>query len=75
MRQVGAESELIKTRPPPIHVHQLFFSNSTDVCKINHSNKHVYVVVNFLFQLIFIFPLFLDMVIYAKEFKTKENKN
>ena len=31
----------------------------------------VYVVVNFLFQLIFIFPLFWGMVMYANEFKTK----
>ena len=36
--------------------------------------KKVYVVVNFLFQLIFIFPLFLGMVIYANEFKTKEKQ-
>ena len=28
----------------------------------------IYVVVNFLFQLIFIFPLFLGMVMYANEF-------
>ena len=37
---------------------------------------HVYVVetVNFLFQLIFIFPLFLSMVMYANEFKTKEKQ-
>ena len=35
---------------------------------------YVYVVVNFLFQLIFIFPLFLGMVIYANEFKTKEKQ-
>ena len=35
----------------------------------------VYVVVNFLFQLIFIFPLFLGMVMYAKQFKTKEKQN
>ena len=34
----------------------------------------VYVVVNFLFQLIFIFPLFLGMVMYANEFKTKEKQ-
>ena len=34
----------------------------------------VYVVVNFLFQLIFIFPLFLGMVMYAKQFKTKEKQ-
>ena len=32
----------------------------------------VYVVVNFLSQVIFIFPLFLGMVMYANEFKTKE---
>ena len=30
----------------------------------------VYVVVNFLSQVIFIFPLFLGMVIYANEFET-----
>ena len=35
---------------------------------------YIYVVVNFLFQLIFIFPLFLGMVIYANEFKTKEKQ-
>ena len=35
----------------------------------------VYVEVNFLFQLIFIFPLFLGMVMYAKQFKTKEKQN
>ena len=32
------------------------------------------VVVNFLFQLIFIFRLFLGMVMYANEFKTKEKQ-
>ena len=32
----------------------------------------VHVVVNFLFQVIFVFPLFLDMVIYANEVETKE---
>ena len=35
-------------------------------------HNNVYVVVNFLFQLIFIFPLFWGMVMYANEFKTKE---
>ena len=35
---------------------------------------YVYVVVNFLFQLIFIFPLFWVMVMYANEFKTKEKQ-
>ena len=34
----------------------------------------VNVVVNFLFQLIFIFPLFWGMVMYANEFKTKEKQ-
>ena len=33
-----------------------------------------HVVVNFLFQLIFIFPLFWGMVMYANEFKTKEKQ-
>ena len=31
-----------------------------------------YVVVNFLSQLIFIFPLFLGMIMNANEFETKE---
>ena len=33
---------------------------------------YIYVVVNFLFQVIFIFLLFLGMVIYANEVETKE---
>ena len=33
-----------------------------------------YAVVNFQFQLIFIFPLFLGMVMCANEFKTKEKQ-
>ena len=33
---------------------------------------YVYVVVNFLSQVIFIFLLFLGMVIYANEVETKE---
>ena len=32
------------------------------------------VVVNFLLQLIFIFPLFLGMVMYGRKFKTKEKQ-
>ena len=32
----------------------------------------MYVVVNFLFQVIFVFLLFLGMVIYADEVETKE---
>ena len=35
---------------------------------------NVCVVVNFLFQLIFIFPLFWGVVMYANEFKTKEKQ-
>ena len=39
------------------------------------SCSHGYVVVNFLFQLIFIFPLFLGIVMYAiNEFITKEKQ-
>ena len=38
------------------------------------SKTNISVVVNFLFQLIFIFPLFLGMVMYANEFKTKEKQ-
>ena len=34
----------------------------------------IYVVVNFLFQLTFIFPLFWGMVMYPNEFKTKEKQ-
>ena len=36
--------------------------------------NNVYVVVIFLSQVIFIFPLFLGMVIYANEFETKEKQ-
>ena len=35
-------------------------------------SQYVYVVVKFLFQLIFIFPLFLSMSMNVNEFKTKE---
>ena len=34
----------------------------------------MYAVVISLFQLIFIFPLFLGIVMYANEFKTKEKQ-
>ena len=34
----------------------------------------VYVAVNFLFQLIFVFPLFVGMVMHANEFETKEKQ-
>ena len=42
--------------------------------QLEHRNVHVYVAVNFLFQLIFVFPLFLGMVMYANEFETKEKQ-
>ena len=35
---------------------------------------NIYVVVNFLFQVIFVFLLFLGMVIYADEVETKEKE-
>ena len=43
---------------------------------ICHEIAYLYVVhvVNFLFQLTFISPLFLGMVMYANEFKTKEKQ-
>ena len=41
---------------------------------IKEVKLHAYVVVNFLFQLIFIFPLFWGMIMYANEFKTKEKQ-
>ena len=43
-------------------------------CKWTKTERVIYVVVNFLFQLIFIFPLFWGMVMYANEFKTKEKQ-
>ena len=35
---------------------------------------YIDVAVNFLFQLIFVFPLFLGMVMHANEFETKEKQ-
>ena len=40
-----------------------------------HPNLKVYVVVNFLSQVIFVFLLFLGMVLYANEVETKKSKN
>ena len=42
--------------------------------EFKQATLNAYVVVNFLFQLIFIFPLFWGMVMYANEFKTKEKQ-
>ena len=38
------------------------------------TQSNIYVVVNFLFQVIFLFLLFLGMVIYANEVETKEKE-
>ena len=42
--------------------------------RITRTSLNVLVVVNFLSQLIFIFPLFLRMVMCANEFETKEKQ-
>ena len=39
---------------------------------MKEEDLHVYVVVNFLSQVIFVFLLFLSMVMYADEVQTKE---
>ena len=39
-----------------------------------HPNRKVYVVVNFLSQVIFVFLLFLGTVMYANEVETKEKQ-
>ena len=51
----------------------LYF-NPKKLCVYSLQKIDVYVVVIFLFQLIFIFPLFWGMVMYANEFKTKEKQ-
>ena len=38
------------------------------------STASINVAVNFLFQVIFVFPLFLGMVMYANKFETKEKQ-
>ena len=43
-----------------------------DMCHLQEKALNVYVVVNFLSQVIFVFLLFLGMVIYANEVETKE---
>ena len=59
-----------KDKIEPQHFHQ------NDVGKLGRGWRRkvssIYVVVNFLFQVIFIFLLFLGMVIYANEVETKE---
>ena len=41
---------------------------------LNDRENSICVAVNFLFQLIFVFPLFLGMVMHANEFETKEKQ-
>ena len=50
---------------------KFLFSEEKNTLKLRVFNG---VAVNFLFQLIFIFPLFWGMVMYANEFKTKEKQ-
>ena len=55
----------------------LFIADNIDRAKINVVQVLTIIrmfIVNFLFQLVFIFPLFLGMVMYANEFKTKEKQ-
>ena len=42
---------------------------------MKEEDLHVYVVVNFLSQVIFVFLLLLGMVMYANELKQKKKKN
>ena len=58
----------VRLRPRSV-IYKVILENSCCIIYVN-----VYVVVNFLFQLIFIFPLFWGMVMYANEFKTKEKQ-
>ena len=48
------------------------FLSSRDQKISKDFSSYVYVVVNFLFRVIFVFLLFLGMVIYANEVETKE---
>ena len=58
------------------YCHTELFSGilSEDTFKELQASNFVYVAVNFLFQVIFIFPLFLGVVVYANDFKTKEKQ-
>ena len=40
---------------------------------VNEIEPSAHIVVNFLFQVIFVFLLFLGLVMYANEVETKEN--
>ena len=62
-----------------ISLDRLCSQGSLEICplpipSILYWEVNKYVAVNFLFQLIFVFPLFLGMVMYANEFETKEKQ-
>ena len=46
---------------------------SPDTKNLVFKPVYIYVVVNFLSQVIFMFPLFFGMVMYANEVETKKN--
>ena len=52
---------------------RLFFVSTKVPCFLQLISLLFYVAVYFLFQLIFVFPLFWGMVMYSNEFKTKNN--
>ena len=52
---------------------RLFFVSTKVPCFLQLISLLFYVAVYFLFQLIFVFPLFWGMVMYSNEFKTKIN--
>ena len=57
------QASTLIVRDPNIEILNLFYLQV---------KKFVYVVVNFLSQVIFVFLLFLGMVMYANEVETKE---
>ena len=59
---------------PEILAWEYFFFRGGGGINFWSKDIYIYVAVNFLFQLIFIFPLFWGMVMYANEFKTKEKQ-
>ena len=62
-----------KTRNEPIWDCDVFAASFSSQQVPYYFGSYIYVVVNFLSQVIFIFLWFLDMVMYAYEVETKEN--
>ena len=62
-------SLMLERRRVPKSIEGLSISASVD-----DNHNYVYVVVNFLSQVIFIFPLFFSMVMNANDFGTKEKQ-